>query len=308
MKLSLRRMSKVTAIALALLLGAAIAAQDAEKAPATIDPYGDWYLLREADYCLLQSDIYGSDIGFIIVRFAQDSSATILTEIEVASLRPEADAKLVIDGRSFPITRSVPNGGTFTRNVSAAFVEAFKAGNSLSIVVDGKSEKSASLSASARAYDAFAQCLEALDSNLPAAPPSLEYTRLGPPEPDLTPPFAPDRQVEALAPELWVQANDYPSRALRNEEEGSVNVEVIVGTNGRAKTCEIRETSGSDTLDRAACRNMMRYARWNPATDADGELIETVWRQAITWAIPGSEPVPTYYPPPPADQSDGKED
>ncbi|APE29233.1 energy transducer TonB [Aurantiacibacter gangjinensis] len=78
---------------------------------------------------------------------------------------------------------------------------------------------------------------------------------------------------------------NYPSRALRQEQEGRVQFTVTVGTNGRVNACRITKSSGFPILDDAACRGMERYARFEPALDRSGNPVEGSWSTAVVYAI-----------------------
>ncbi|MEP1421943.1 MAG: TonB family protein [Erythrobacter sp.] len=81
-----------------------------------------------------------------------------------------------------------------------------------------------------------------------------------------------------------IQEN-YPSRALREEVEGTVGVSVVVTARGRATNCQVTASSGSTILDRAACRGMERYARFNPALDAAGNETSGRYNTRITYRL-----------------------
>src|SRR3546814_3854253 len=87
-------------------------------------------------------------------------------------------------------------------------------------------------------------------SDLPTAPPA-------PP-----PPPQPKREAVGAKPRSnpgsWATNADYPSSALRNEEEGTTGFRVTVGTNGRVTDCSVTSSSGSSTLDEATCRLITR--------------------------------------------------
>jgi protein TonB len=106
----------------------------------------------------------------------------------------------------------------------------------------------------------------------PPAPPALVVPS-APPAPPAPPP-APSR-ARGTTPDnqrSWaarIQEN-YPSRAIRDETEGTVGVRVQVGPNGRVSACSVSASSGSSVLDDAACEGMQRYARFNPALDDAG--------------------------------------
>jgi periplasmic protein TonB len=84
-------------------------------------------------------------------------------------------------------------------------------------------------------------------------------------------------------PGRWFTDVDYPSRAARNEERGTVLYALVVGIDGRASACSIRVSSGSAVLDAETCKIAMRRARFNPATDADGNAIAGEFRGYVEW-------------------------
>lgn len=84
----------------------------------------------------------------------------------------------------------------------------------------------------------------------------------------------------------WVTTNDYPSRSLREEEEGVTTVTLTVGTNGRVQSCAISRSSGHSRLDDATCKNMQRRARFRPATDSSGNEVVGTYSQSVRWQIP----------------------
>lgn len=121
----------------------------------------------------------------------------------------------------------------------------------------------------------------------PVSPPAMPYPAVRMPEPP--PPAAPDRS-RTVRPQgnagLWVSSDDYPARALREGREGAVTVQLGIGPDGRVFTCGIRLSSASDDLDLAACRMIMRRARFDPALDANGRPTIAMWPIAVRWAIP----------------------
>lgn len=76
----------------------------------------------------------------------------------------------------------------------------------------------------------------------------------------------------------------YPSSALRNEEEGSVDLNVIVEVDGTVSECLILNSSGSEALDQAACSGFRR-ARYSPALDADGQPMRSYLSTTITFRL-----------------------
>ncbi len=123
----------------------------------------------------------------------------------------------------------------------------------------------------------------------PPSPPALTIPPPAPVAPPAPPP-APPSQARGATPRnqgRWAAqiSNNYPSRALREEVEGTVGVSVTVGANGRVSGCRVTASSGSSVLDDAACRGMERYARFNPALDAAGNETTGSFATRITYQL-----------------------
>jgi protein TonB len=118
----------------------------------------------------------------------------------------------------------------------------------------------------------------------PAPPPII----VAPPAPVAPPP--PRIQPKAATPRgnpgNWATTNDYPSRALREEREGVTGFRVSVGPDGRVTSCDVTSSSGSSDLDEATCANVTRRARFNPATDGEGQPTTGSYTGRIRWVIP----------------------
>ena len=92
--------------------------------------------------------------------------------------------------------------------------------------------------------------------------------------------------LSSVAGTVVAQDADYPIKALREHREGTSYYKVTVGADGRAKTCTITQSSGSDDLDQESCRMVIARARWTPEKNAEGEPIETEYSGKVRWAIP----------------------
>ncbi|MEP2236473.1 MAG: TonB family protein [Alteripontixanthobacter sp.] len=127
-------------------------------------------------------------------------------------------------------------------------------------------------------------------------PPAPVRVRVPPPAPIATvapppPPPPPPSQARGASRRngsSWAAriSNNYPSRALRQEEEGTVRMSITVGANGRVAACSVTGSSGSSTLDDAACKGMERYARYDPALNAAGNPISSTLTEAIRYVLP----------------------
>jgi protein TonB len=124
----------------------------------------------------------------------------------------------------------------------------------------------------------------------PPAPPTLRIPPPAPPAPPAPRP-APPSQARGASPDglgRWAARiqGDYPSSALRREEQGTVTMRITIGANGRVEACSVTRSSGSSALDDAACRGMQRYARYNPALNAAGNPISATTSQSIRYVLP----------------------
>ncbi len=121
-----------------------------------------------------------------------------------------------------------------------------------------------------------------------APPPAPVFTTAAPPPPPPPPPprFQPKGAAPKGNPGNWATSNDYPSRALREEREGSTGFRVTVGTDGKVADCTVTKSSGSPDLDQATCDNIRRRARFTPATDGDGNPTTGAYASTIRWVIP----------------------
>lgn len=119
----------------------------------------------------------------------------------------------------------------------------------------------------------------------PAPPPVPDPVRV--PVPRAEPPrIAPVKLRPRGDPGGWVTNADYPSAALRAEEQGRTAFSLAVGIDGKPRSCTVTGSSGSSTLDAAACRLLMRRARFTPGTDANGTSVGGTYANSFSWRIP----------------------
>jgi len=123
-------------------------------------------------------------------------------------------------------------------------------------------------------------------------PPAPTFTRpstvpTAPPGPPTPPRVSKARGVQPKNQRSWaarIQEN-YPRRAAQEEIEGTVGVRVTVTGDGRATACQVTSSSGSGILDEAACKDLERYGRFDPALNDDGEPISASWSTRITYKL-----------------------
>ena len=119
----------------------------------------------------------------------------------------------------------------------------------------------------------------------PPAPPPVVIP------PVVTPPAPPARDDSRPArprgnESSWVTTDDYPSSALREEAQGVTAVRLGVGPDGRVTSCDVTSSSGNASLDQAACRNLQRRARFEPALDREGNPTSGSFTKRVRWQIP----------------------
>ncbi len=122
------------------------------------------------------------------------------------------------------------------------------------------------------------------------------FTPPPPPQQQPTPYVAPPPVVaapsQARGPQprgrdsTWVTTDDYPSSAIREESEGTTATRLSIGADGRVTSCDVTSSSGNSSLDQAACRNLIRRARFDPALDRDGNPISSSFSKRVRWVLP----------------------
>jgi periplasmic protein TonB len=92
--------------------------------------------------------------------------------------------------------------------------------------------------------------------------------------------------VPRSAPGTWVTTDDYPPSAVRAGIEGRTSFRLDIGTDGKPANCTVLASSGSDDLDKTACRKLMNRARFKPALDMAGNPTATTYAGGVTWKLP----------------------
>ena len=124
--------------------------------------------------------------------------------------------------------------------------------------------------------------LGSLDWSAPPPPPAPTPP---PPKPAPTPDPVRLASPPALA-DIGFGNEDYPDAARRAGESGVTRVALTIGTSGRATACRVTGSSGSYSLDEAACRLVTKRSRFTPAKDTAGNKVERSFNLPITWRLP----------------------
>ncbi|MEH3048208.1 energy transducer TonB [Sphingomonas adhaesiva] len=84
----------------------------------------------------------------------------------------------------------------------------------------------------------------------------------------------------------WITTEDYPSSAIRAEEQGTVAITVAIDADGRVTSCTVTQSSGSAALDQATCRLYAKRARFEPARDDGGARVASTYSDRVRWQLP----------------------
>ncbi|MDB5723831.1 MAG: energy transducer TonB [Novosphingobium sp.] len=106
------------------------------------------------------------------------------------------------------------------------------------------------------------------------------------------PPVPPVRSITPASvaprgsPGTWVTSNDYPAGDLRAGHAGVTRFRLTIGTDGKVAACDVIASSGYPSLDRVACTNLRKRAKFAPATDSTGAAASGSYTNVVRWTIP----------------------
>ena len=106
------------------------------------------------------------------------------------------------------------------------------------------------------------------------------------PRPVPVPKFVPAGPKPRNDPGLWVTTNDYPTRDIRERNEGTSRFLLSIDARGKVQNCDIVRSSGHSGLDAATCKTVSRRARFKSASDAAGERVAGTYSGTVRWVIP----------------------
>ena len=81
------------------------------------------------------------------------------------------------------------------------------------------------------------------------------------------------------------EAADYPSDALREDQEGRATVVVLIDEQGKVADCTVTKSSGAAVLDAQSCAVIRARAEFEPAIGVDGRPIKDLLTQTVNWRI-----------------------
>lgn len=84
----------------------------------------------------------------------------------------------------------------------------------------------------------------------------------------------------------FFKSDDYPDRAARRDQAGTVKFALLINEDGSVADCSTTETSGFASLDAQSCAVLKIRARFEPALGPDGRPAKDAVVGRITWRMP----------------------
>lgn len=255
-------------------------------------PY-NWTIASSGDdTCGLSTEyeVQGNTTTLFILKGVDDETKIALSNPNWTVVKGRSyDIRYRLNGNLYGgLSVAINNGGFFTK-INKNFEQDFAAAGSLYMTIDNQVIGHLSLDGSALALKHLNDCVFGLKQAsvaLQREKAKFSYIDANPFDDAKPVPLAPMVQAPTPRRQSWVSSNDYPSRALQQELEGTVTYKVRVDINGVVTACEIVSSSGHVDLDAATCANVTKRARFNPATAADGSPTEGVFEGFVNWKMP----------------------
>ena len=202
--------------------------------------------------------------------------------------------QILLDGRAYAgraVGMEQQNNRGFVAAATPEFLTRFATASLLGISGGPGTDQSAlPLTGAAAGLTQGRRCLDALRRERSARPiaqatPTPQPTVAAAVQPAAAPVLA-RGPVARGSKSAWMADAEYPSAALRAEEQGAVTVKLAIDERGQVSACEVVKSSGSSALDSETCRTVRRRARYTPAVGTDGRAMASVDQHTVRWALP----------------------
>lgn len=90
-----------------------------------------------------------------------------------------------------------------------------------------------------------------------------------------------------VSPVSWLSDDDYPTKSFAQHANGTTGFLLRVDATGKVTDCRVAETSGFIELDQTTCAVLLTRSKFQPARDAGGVAIVSVYKGSFTWKFPG---------------------
>lgn len=206
-----------------------------------------------------------TELVFVVPHTESQSPATGMAKL---SFDPPMDIPEVRYYRS-AATDGTQRIGFFVPVADAAFLATAK---SLSVPGLGLAVPPIALGAPKAALAALSDCTDRIATGL-GFDPVVARRAVIPPE-------------YIGSPAEWILDSDYPADAVRTKAQGEVRIVWRVGDDGRVHDCKTLVSSGTASLDRAACTALTLRGRYRPARDDAGTAVDSYMTGPIRWRLP----------------------
>ena len=93
---------------------------------------------------------------------------------------------------------------------------------------------------------------------------------------------AKQKNMEDVGRKLQAQ---YPRLAERRGESAQMDLKMLVGVDGKVEKCILVKKTQAEHFDDHACKVMSEYAEFEPALDAQGNPVRSIFSTLITYTL-----------------------
>lgn len=80
--------------------------------------------------------------------------------------------------------------------------------------------------------------------------------------------------------------DNYPPEAIYRREQGRVVALLMIDTYGKVVSCQVAESSNSESLDKTTCDIALRDLTFEPPTDRKGRPLASSYALPVRWVLP----------------------
>jgi protein TonB len=100
------------------------------------------------------------------------------------------------------------------------------------------------------------------------------------------------RQLKPIDEMAWLgrTQEDLPTEVLQVGGRGHAHLRLIVGPEGKPIRCAALGSSGASMFGNYACKMAMKYARFQPALDANSKPVTAIFAATVSYKLTDAEP------------------
>lgn len=267
---------------------------------------GNWTISTVGDSrtCTLR---YSGSQGTRLVMTKTGTGSSVLT-LELANRNLfVGNVVFAFDEDEFPA--QLQGGRLYTPDAGGSAIEsAFRQSRVLALRQGGATLTSLSLNASSAGFRLLKQCAEQGRLGIarapappapepapepardpaPVAPPPVSASATPPPSAEPSPRSEPSlaRNAQPISPGSWIGDTDRLNFPSRGWSGGILRFTLAVDPRGRAGDCVVDRSTGDRRLDEQLCRQLQRRARFEPATNAQGNPVQGSFTSSLRISPP----------------------